>query len=258
MNKGISLDDALKETWLWGIGEIREIQLITESVTNTSYFLKTILDSYVLRINNPNAVTLGISRPAEINTLYKIQGMDFAPELVYHCPSFKYIVTRYIEGSTFEEQTPTPKEQAALLDIIRQYQGITLNMNNIQYAKLIRNFYDTALRINAIDLKLEQQWQDFQEELQKIETLQWQPVLCHHHLTPSNIIRSRLGLKIIDWECTRNGHPLYDAVFTDIPMIDEDKNTIYLLQQIKQWISQLWALIINAQQYTNLARHVEL
>ena len=56
------------------------------------------------------------------------------------------------------------------------------------------------------------QWMDFYKRLNNWQAKQTNQVLCHHDLTPENILETKQGIKIIDWEYSGRGHREFDAI----------------------------------------------
>lgn len=242
MTQGMSIDAALREAPLWGIGEIQSITPLAGGTTNTSYLIETIRSRYVVRLNSQNAYRLGINRSNEVRALKAIQGQPFAPELIYYCPQLKYCVTRFIDGTNLQQQSPTAAELAELHTIIATLKRMPCESVVFDYAARLRSMHQLLEDEQKITPELSQKWTLFETALDDLTKLSWQPVFCHHDLTPANIIRSETGLKLIDWEYARLGHPSFDTLTIAPDSTTTDEET--LLLSAMRWLEELWHLLL--------------
>lgn len=243
-NRVVTLKRALDELPLWGISPPENICTLHSGLTNRSYLLETHNHKYVLRLNNSNAFKLGISRRNEHRTLQAIADEDFAPDTVYACPNYSYLVTRHIEGTSFAEQKPNLREIEQLNHIIDYYQSeISLQLSPISYMYQLKAYYQTALECNTVDEKTDDEWQQFLPQLEAFEAQLPKLSFCHGDLTPGNIIRHKGRLKIIDWEYACAGHPMIDKLTTGI-YHDQDDTQYQQLDTVVSWLHRLWLLII--------------
>lgn len=243
-NRVVILKKVLDDLPLWGIAPPTAICPLRSGLTNRSYLLETEYEKFVLRLNNSNAFKLGISRRNEHKMLEAIADEDFAPTTVYICPSYSYLLTKHIEGSSFAERAPSKSELEQLRHIIEYYQqeiDIALSPTSFRYK--LKAFYQTATEINAVDEATAQHWEAFQKPLDDFENNATSTAICHGDLQPANIIRSDRGLRIIDWECVSNSCPKMDFLTAGIYQ-SNDSLEMRQLQTILQWMHRLWNLII--------------
>lgn len=234
----------MDELPLWGISPPKHIRALTSGLTNRSYMLETGNHKYVLRLNNNNALKLGISRRNELRALTAIAGEDFAPDLVYACPNFSYLLTRHIDGLSFAEKAPNQYEKDMLSHIVEFYQQeIDLNLTPISYLCQLQAYYQTALESNLIDTATADAWEQFQPKLEHFESVLPPLIFCHGDLTPGNIIRHNGRIKIIDWEYACAGHPDIDKLAANL--IADTKDQQYsITKEVIDWLARLWLLII--------------
>ena len=81
---------------------------------------------------------------------------------------------------------------------------------------------------------------EFYPLLEEFQNDNWSPVLCHHDLNPSNIIKTNKGMKIIDWEFAGFGHKKYDL--HSIGLKDGEN---FFLDELINIINDLWYEIDN-------------
>ena len=104
-------------------------------LTNTSYLVEASSERAVLRINNPQAIQLGINRDNEITILQKIAPSTVAPN--YYFANSQYLVSEYIDGETVDEDGIAHSAiRQQIFQAIQSIQAIKLpNLKRFNYKK---------------------------------------------------------------------------------------------------------------------------
>ncbi len=205
------LDDAPK----WNIElPILSHQSLSKAQTNRIYLLKTSSQRYVLRLNNPNSKQLGIDRALEKTILKLLQPTGFVPTLRYSDPNQIYCLFDYIEGELWSDIPQKKRDIQSLNNCINCYQSAPLNTQPFNYLKHIDNYYEQLKQNNSITCQIEDKWLEARGQLESfLVNADYKPVICHHDLTPDNIIQTPKGAVILDWEYSNLGHPDFDRVY---------------------------------------------
>lgn len=233
------------------------IRRLAGGLTNQNYLLKAAGLRLVMRVNHSDSTGLGIDRQREQEILEKISGKAFAPVVFYCDPARGVLVTQYIEGYQWQpnELADTIKVDS-LVNLVRQIHEISEHIPPFDYGAHVRNYWQQLLESNqpfpmtALKLyrSIEARLPDFQEAIKE-------PVLCHHDLTPANIIENSDGqLLVLDWEYAGAGSPLIEAVglarywqhpdlATRIHTRAEDKETLQLAEDIVDFYELAWSLL---------------
>ena len=216
------------------------VKQLEGGLINTNYLVEAGSYRAVLRLNNPDAVKLGVNRQTEITVLKKLQGTNIVPRFYY--ADSEILVSEYIDGSTLDaEKALKPdisKQIEEAIEIIQSFK-IT-NLEPLNYQAYCQQYCD-QLCPDYLDKTIRQK---LLQIAQNIDAQNWKPVLCHHDLIPENIILGSQGIVIIDWEYAAVGHPQFDTIrllnshhIMDIPA------NICGLQALQAILVQLWYAI---------------
>ena len=209
-------------------------------LTNTNYLVEAGSYRAVLRLNNPDAVKLGVNRQTEITVLKKLQGTNIVPRFYY--ADSEILVSEYIDGYALDaDKALKPDTKRQIVQALEKIQSIELpDLDTLNYELYLRE-YCNQLSPLYLDKKIRQA---LFQIARNIDAQDWHPVLCHHDLIPENIIQSANGIFIIDWEYAAVGHPQFDSIrllnshhIMDIPA------NICGLQALQAILVQLWYAI---------------
>ena len=216
------------------------IKQLEGGLTNTNYLIEAGSYRAVLRLNNPDAVKLGVNRQTEITVLKKLQGTNIVPRFYY--ADSKILVSEYIDGFALDaEKALKPDINKQIEDAIEIIQSLKItNLEPLNYHAYCRNYFD-QLSPNYLDKTIRQ---SLLQIARNIDAQDWTPVLCHHDLIPENIIMGSQGIVIIDWEYAAVGHPQFDTIrlLNSHHIMDIPPN-ICGLQALQAILVQLWYAI---------------
>ena len=176
--------------------------------SNKSYLVQAGQEKFVIRINIADQ-TLGVDRQREIKVLNRIKGFDFSPTIL--AQNEHYMVTKFIEVE--QDQALPPEEMAKLFKLIHGLsytEGTVLNP--------FEKINDYLEKISEENQKLQQVNHSIQNLIEdSVQSLEKNiNCFCHNDLLPENIMQTKQGIKIIDWEYAQLGNPLFDlAVYME-------------------------------------------
>jgi thiamine kinase len=216
------------------------VKQLEGGLTNTSYLIEASSKRAVFRINNLEADKLGINRQNEITILKKLQSTHFVPRFYYS--DSRILVTEYIDGYALDADKALKSDtKKQLIKAIEDIQSIELpDLDVLNYELYVRD-YCNQLSPLYLDKTIRQA---LLKIARTIDTQDWHPVLCHHDLIPENIIQSKNGIFIIDWEYASIGHPQFDYLrLINSHQIMDIPNNVCSLQALQAIMVQLWYAI---------------
>ncbi|MBQ0719240.1 MAG: phosphotransferase family protein [Gammaproteobacteria bacterium] len=191
------------------------IRRLPGGLTNQHYLLKANGLRVVMRINNPDAARLGIDRQREQKILEQINGKAFAPAVFYCEPEQGVLVTEYVEGTQWQaDSLDDPAKIDRLLELIAQIHAVSTDIPTFDYSAHVRNYWQRLLDSDQpFPMSAQRLYRSIESRLPAFQAAIQQPVLCHHDLTPANIIENADGeLTVLDWEYAGAGLPLIEAI----------------------------------------------
>ena len=186
-----------------------EIIYLGEGKTNESFLLNYENNKLVLRINSKSNLKLGIDRKRELEILKNLKKTRIVPNIIYCDASYEFLIYEYIEGSNLEISKITKKDKNSLRDLIQIYQEIKVDLPKFDYFNHLSKYRDLLIKNKKIDFFNNNEINIFFHKLKNFQELDWTPKVTHHDLI-SNVIRTKNGFKILDWEYAGNGHPDFD------------------------------------------------
>ena len=186
-----------------------EIIYLGDGKTNESYLLNYVNNKLVLRFNSKSYLKLGIDRKSELEILKTLKKTKIVPNIIYWDDSYEFLIYEYIEGSNLELDKITKKDKNSLRDLIQIYQEIKVDLPKFNYFNHLSKYRDFLIKNKKIDFFKDNEINIFFHNLKNFQELDWTPKITHHDLI-SNVIRTKNGFKILDWEYAGNGHPDFD------------------------------------------------
>ncbi len=171
---------------------------------------------------------LGIDRRNEIVCQQAASELGVAPELVHHEDGL--LVSRFIDGQALvAEQVREPDRIARLASVLRKLHVAASELTGLMLYfcpfQTVRTYALSARTLGGpLPGDIAAIVQDIGELSRRIAP--FRPMLCHNDLMPGNLIDQGDRMKLIDWEYSGIGNPLFDlasaaanAAFTD----DDDR-----------------------------------
>ena len=192
---------------------------------------------YILRINSNKAKLFNINRKHEALILKSVSEAGIAPKLVFSDPNYNFLITEFLEGSFFSKDKITKNDLNLIKQLINKYQKINIDLPKFNYYQHVKKYEEVIFKQLKSTKDLRKILDNFYPLLEEFQNQDWSPVLCHHDLNPSNIIKTAKGIKIIDWEFAGNGFSNFDYHF--VGLTEKDK----FLIDLTDIINRLWDLI---------------
>lgn len=201
----ITLEQALKRIPQWTNTQVKAASL-NRGLTNNSFLVTHNDQRYVLRINHSNSPALGLDRDRELKVLWFAYAAGLGAEPIYM--DSEILVTRWIEGGSLTSQDLGREETIIqIAKVFRQLHNWAITGPKISMAKTATQYLILAPEDKQQELKgLEQ------EAVAIVAQLNQNPVsncLCHNDPLHSNFLSGE-NLRLIDWEYSAWGDPLFD------------------------------------------------
>jgi len=181
---------------------------------NRTFRVETSAGRFVLRLHDPVSVTsLGANHIREAQLQSAAAAAGVAPAVVHVDPRQRFMICQYVEGRVW-----TPRDFSDV-GRIRQLGETLRNVHEIMppvpapfdLAGLLRGFVEHIGREVPAERPMLEQWMAQAEvSLCNSGSEGRAATLFHSDLQHANILETKSGLVLIDWEYAAVGDPLYD------------------------------------------------
>ena len=147
--------------------------------------------------------------------LDSIVGKPFTPIVFYCEPDRGVVVTEYLEGTHWcADDLDDPVKMDSLVDLIGAIHSIASDMPIFDYGVEVRSSWQRLMDSgNPVPMAALKMYRSIEESLVEFQSSARESVLCHHGLTPENIIETSEGqLVVLDWRDAGGGSPVIEAV----------------------------------------------
>ena len=204
-----------------------EIEPLGGGITNHNFVVRVDGKAYVLRIAGADTELLGIDRAAEHEAARIAAELHVGPEVVGFVEGS--LITCFVEGGIAPvEEIRRPRclgEVAALLRRIHEGPAFPARFDSF---RVVEAYRETAI---AHGVRIPRQYDEAKARADEIaRTLGPRPEEpCHNDLLNANFIRSRDGIRIVDWEYAGMGDRFFDlANFSVNHELSEDESDVLL------------------------------
>ena len=205
--------------------EIRDIECIKEGMTNHSYKFKYDNIEYYARVPGENTDVF-ISRKTEGEIIDEVKGKNISEEVIYFDKAKGYKISKSFVGArpiNIEDESELRNAMA----LYRKFHtlGIKVSASN-NIVDMINEYLDI---INKKEIVVP--YEDFDEVLLNVRKIEKYIVsqnrpntICHGDANPGNVLITKDGYRLIDFEYGGMGDPLSDvALFAAFVQFDENK-----------------------------------
>ena len=192
-------------------GKGASVRPLKGGLTNRNYLLKCGRERFVLRISGQNSEILGIDRRIEHACAKAAFAAGIAPEVVAIFPEHGAMLSRFVPGRVLvPETTRTPVTLPRVVESLRRYHECPEGAGNFSAFETVRRYYALAKKRRVV---FPPQITSALEALAHIEREMGAPdrlCHCHNDLLPSNFVRHKRAVWILDWEYARLGDVFFD------------------------------------------------
>jgi thiamine kinase-like enzyme len=179
-------------------------------LSNQAWRVEQAGQAWYARLGYAGAERLGVNRRSECALLAVVAAAGFAPDVLACDPSTGLLVTRFIEGRTWQA---TDIAQARNLvrfgEVLARLHALPLvaGIANVSYSAQARRL---AGMLSASDAKAATLRRRADQAFERVERRQPLRAICHHDLHHLNVVDDGARLWLVDWEYGGIGDPLLD------------------------------------------------
>ena len=252
------VEDILLEWRHWNVGwscPPRIERELAGGKTNQSYLITADNRRWVLRLNAFDATDFGIDRTREAAVIQCAVVADLAPAVAYCSPEDGILITEFIDGEHWQPQTlDNPEHLAQLLNLVRSVHSLDVDTATIDYFAHGEHYFAqlTAAKIK-VPLTLHHERDQLLEQRERNPWRNQIAHLCHHDISPTNVIEFDGRLTLIDWEYAARGSRAFDyaglATEWNLPLerlqteLGIGFTELSNAARLYQYICRLWALL---------------
>jgi thiamine kinase-like enzyme len=182
-------------------------------ITNRNYKVRFAGEDLVVRLPGKDTELLGIDRAAERAAGELAAGVGIAPEVVAMLDDPPCLVTRFVVGEPMgAEELRAPAATAEVAAALRSLHGCEERLP-VEFSGF-RVVEDYAARIAERGATVPVSYEWATAAAHRIEAAligpEHEPVPCHNDLLSANFIRTRQGIRLVDWEYAGMGDRYFD------------------------------------------------
>lgn len=167
--------------------------------------------AWYARLGSADAERLGVNRRSECALLAAVTAAGFAPDVLLCDPPTGLLVTRYIEGRTWQaSDAGDPDNLSRMGRLLARLHATPLaaGVSTVSYAEQARRLASAIAGSDATAATLRRRADQAFECLGRRTP---RHALCHHDLHHMNIVDTGARLWLVDWEYGGVGDPLFDV-----------------------------------------------
>lgn len=184
---------------------------LTGGLSNQAWRVERSGQAWFARLGYADAERLGVNRHSECALMAVVAAAGFAPDVLACDPPTGLLVTRYIEGRTWQaSDAAEPRNLARIGSLLARLHTMppAPGIAAVSYAEQARHL---ARTISASDPTVAVLRHRADQAFESIERRKSRRALCHHDLHHLNVVDTGARLWLVDWEYGGVGEPLFDV-----------------------------------------------
>ena len=212
MRKDLDPDLAGIVDEVWGSGADVSATAITSGITNRNYRVDVGTESFVVRVAGADTALLGIDRRDEFEAARSAAQAGVAPEVFAFLPDRSCLITRFVQGDPVSpEDLPRPEVLAAVVRAIRSIHEMPALSARFDPWEVIADHRRVATeRGVGVPREFEDLFAHLDEIAAALAAAGLPPTPCHNDLLNANLIRTRDGIVIVDYEYAGMNNLFFD------------------------------------------------
>ncbi|MFA6503312.1 MAG: choline/ethanolamine kinase family protein [Candidatus Paceibacterota bacterium] len=208
--------EIIKGLRIWGDRAIR-VKKLSGGITNFNYLVQDGREKYVARFAQRQNTLLGLNRKREIYNTNIGFAVGAGPEVVRFFPARNLLIVKYIEGQVFSPAVArAPAHIRSIAKLIKKVHEGKKFQGTFNPFKTIRAYIATAQRHKSwlpdnID-ELLAELAAVEKALGKLHTT----YPCHLDLVIQNIVGTKKGVRLLDWEYAANSDYRFDLAMVSV------------------------------------------
>jgi thiamine kinase-like enzyme len=188
----------------------RPMTRLTGGLSNQAWRVEQGGQTWYARLGYADAGRLGVNRHSECALLAVVAAAGFAPDVLACDPPTGLLVTRYIEGRTWQaSDAGEPRNLSRIGSLLARLHTMPpeAGISAVSYAEQARRL---ACAIPDSDATAAALRRRADQAFECIERRKARRALCHHDLHHLNVVDTGARLWLVDWEYGGVGDPLFD------------------------------------------------
>jgi thiamine kinase len=184
---------------------------LTGGLSNQAWRVERCGQAWLARLGYADAERLGVNRHSECALVAVVAAAGFAPDVLACDPPTGLLVTRFIEGRTWQASDAVePRNLARIGSLLARLHTLppAPGIAVVSYAEQARHLAST---IPASDPTVAVLRHRADQAFERIERREPRRALCHHDLHHLNVVDTGAHLWLVDWEYGGVGDPLFDV-----------------------------------------------
>jgi thiamine kinase-like enzyme len=184
---------------------------LTGGLSNQAWRVERGGQAWFARLGYAGAERLGVNRHSECALMAVVAAAGFAPDVLACDPPTGLLVTRYIEGRTWQaSDAAEPRNLARVGSLLARLHTMppAPGIVAVNYVEQARHL---ARTISASDPTVAVLRHRADQAFERIERRKPRRALCHHDLHHLNVLDTGARLWLVDWEYGGIGDPLFDV-----------------------------------------------
>ena len=202
---------------------------LTGGLSNQAWRVEHDGQAWYARLGYADAEHLGVNRHSECALLSVVAAAGFAPDVLACDPPTGLLVTRYIEGRTWQApDAAEPRNLARIGSLLARLHTMppAPGIAAVSYTEQARRLASTIPASDATGAALHHR---ADQTFERIGRRKPRRSLCHHDLHHLNVVDTGARLWLVDWEYGGVGDPLFDvAGFLALHELDEAETDLLL------------------------------
>ena len=178
---------------------------LSDGPTNASYLLEQSGEYYVLRLDKPDAVKLGLNRSNEKRICKLVANAGLAPEPLFFDAGRGVYLRRFLAGRSWAVSDLASRENLdRLARLVAKLHGLPPLGSGFEPLAAARRY---AAQLGGDEPR--SILRKAEKSVREIEAGSTETVLCHNDLVCQNVLEGS-NLMLIDWEYAAIGDPFFD------------------------------------------------
>ena len=178
---------------------------LSDGPTNSSYLLDNTGVQFVLRLDKPDAVRLGLNRSNEKRICRAVADAGLAPEPIYFEPAAGVYLRHFVPGRSWDaSDLACPDKMARLARLLRLLHALPPIGAAFDPLAAARRYAAISGRARSRSILRRSE-----KLMQQITADSTRSALCHNDLVCQNVLEGE-RLMLIDWEYAGIGDPFFD------------------------------------------------
>ena len=188
----------------------RLLRALSAGQTNRSFLIGADGERFVLRLNAPDAATLGINRQDEARLLTAASAAGIAPAVIHCAPEHGLLITEFIDGRPLHRDDVDRRQIHQLVELLEAVHTLPVELPAFDYAAHAQEYWQHLVVADVpIPPALVKQRKPAMDQLAMlVGPGRRHP--CHHDPVPGNVLQHDGRLLLIDWEYAGYGDPAFD------------------------------------------------